>query len=84
MAGKTVEKMEVVVTVADTHIGRIAGVARQLAAAGLAGPQALGAAGIVTGRASPAGLAALRRVPGVTAVEAAGKVQLAPPDADIQ
>lgn len=84
MASKTVKTLEVVVTVADTHIDRIADVARQLSAAGLAAPQALGAAGIVTGKASAAGLAALRRVPGVQAVEAAGKVQLAPPDADIQ
>lgn len=84
MAGKTVKTLEVVVTVADTHIGRIDDVARQLAAAGLAAPQALGAAGIVTGKVSATGLAALRRVTGVLAVEAAGNVQLAPPDADIQ
>jgi hypothetical protein len=77
-------KVDVVVTVADSHTAHMADVLTRLCAAGLTSPQSLTSAGIVTGQASPLHMKALRQVAGVQAVEASGDVQLAPPDADVQ
>jgi hypothetical protein len=76
--------IEVVVTVDAGHLGRLADLCAELSAAGLQGPQALASAGLVIGNAPASRLPALRAVGGVTAVEASGTVQLAPPDADVQ
>lgn len=84
MTGKSKPKVQVSVTVEDTHLEKIASVARQLEAAGLGGSQTLASAGIITGHVSAESVAGLRKVAGVRAVESAGTVQIAPPDADIQ
>ena len=57
---------------------------QRLAAKGLTHGVALRDAGIITGRAAPHALDALRAEPGVAHVEPGGEVQLPPPDSDIQ
>ncbi len=84
MPHSTPAKVDVVVTVADSHTAHMADVVKQLRAAGMTAPQSLPSAGIVTGQVSPQKMKALRQVAGVQAVEASGDVQLAPPDADVQ
>lgn len=60
-------------------------VVAELRAAGLRVEQVMDAIGAVTGRVPEAELDALRAVPGVSAVEAAGRdFQLPPPDAPVQ
>jgi hypothetical protein len=77
-------KIDVVVTVADSHTAHMAEVVKHLRAAGLSAPQSLPNAGIVTGQASAQQMKAMRQVVGVQAVETSGDVQLAPPDAGVQ
>lgn len=84
MAGKSVAKVEVVVTVEDGHLDKIAAVAQRLKAAGLTASQTLAAAGVITGSVAPHGVASLKKVAGVRAVEASRGVQIAPPDSSIQ
>ncbi len=84
MPRKSVSNVEVVVTVAEGYRSKIAEVADRLKAAGLTSPQALESIGIVTGSVAPAALDHLGKVAGVVAVEEAGGVQIAPPDAEIQ
>ena len=81
---KAGDAVEVVVTVEQAHHHRLSEVVRALHAAGLVDTQTLAAAGLVTGRATPRHLAALKAVAGVQAVEASETVQIAPPDAGVQ
>lgn len=61
--------VEVVVSVDDAHAGKVGEVAAGLAAAGLTAATVQAALGTVAGRVDPAKLPALRKVPGVQAVE---------------
>lgn len=76
--------VEVVITIAEQHRSSIDAVAGRLKAAGLKNPQTLKSAGLITGTASAKKFSQLRGVNGVEAVEAAGTVQLAPPNSPIQ
>jgi hypothetical protein len=84
MPNTAAAKVDVVVTVADSHTDHLADVVKRLVAAGLTAHQSLPSAGIVTGQISKQKMLALRQIAGVQAVEASGEVQLAPPDADVQ
>lgn len=84
MTGKSVAKIEVVVTVEDGHLDKIVAVAQRLKAAGLTASQTLASAGIITGSVAQHGVAGLKKVAGVRAVEASRGVQIAPPDSSIQ
>lgn len=77
-------KTSVVVTVADSHLDRVTDLAEHMRQAGLSVDQVLGATGVVTGTASKAATARLRRLSGVQAVEAVDEVRIAPPDSEIQ
>ena len=70
----------VIVTVS----GEAEGVAEQLRAAGMTVEQVLGAVGIITGSVDAERRASLAAVPGVIAVELEQRIQLPPPDAEIQ
>ncbi|MDP9430541.1 MAG: hypothetical protein M3Q47_17525 [Actinomycetota bacterium] len=74
----------VIVTVDDAHLARVGAVAETLRERGLQVEQVLDEVGVISGH-LPAGrpLTALR-VDGVAAVEEAGRVRLAPPDAPVQ
>ena len=61
--------MEVIVTVADSHLGNVRSVADALRGAGLDVTGVLESTGIVTGSADPGVMAALRSIQGVAAVE---------------
>lgn len=78
------ESHDVVITVADENLADIEGLAQKLAAKGLGNANVLASAGLITGSAAPQALAGLEAEPGVTAVEAAGGVQIPPPDSEIQ
>jgi hypothetical protein len=78
------DRVEVKVTVDDAHVATLGSVAASLADAGLSVERELGSAGVVTGRAEPAALDALRAVPGVLHVELGETFQLPPPDSEIQ
>lgn len=85
MAGKkSVAKVEVVVTVKEEHRDKIAAVAKRLKAGGLSAKQTLASAGVITGSVAHHGVAGLKKIAGVRAVEASGGVQIAPPDSSIQ
>lgn len=68
--------VEVLVTVLDSHVGDLSGVASQLAAAGMTVLLLQPALGAVTGRAPAALLGGLRRVEGVDAVEIARRLEI--------
>ena len=59
-------------------------VGEQLRAAGMTVERVLGAVGIITGSIEAERRAALSAVPGVVAVELEQRIQLPPPDAEIQ
>ena len=86
-ARKTARKaadVEVIVTVADAHLSKLPALAAQLAAKGLKVAHTMESTGMISGSAPRGKLAQLRAVDGVTAVEASGSVQIAPPDAEVQ
>lgn len=62
----------------------VAEAARRLEAAGMQVEHRLEAIGSVAGRVAADGVARLRAVPGVSAVESIAPIQIAPPDADVQ
>ncbi len=75
---------KITVTVDDDHVAQVAGVAEELAAAGMNVEQVLGMVGIITGSAPSERRAELERLPGVAAVETEHTFQIAPPDAEVQ
>ena len=77
-------RRQVTVTVADSHAGEVDDLARRLAQAGMQVEQVLSVLGIVTGSLEDAQLAAVRRLPGVGAVEQQTTYRLPPPDAEVQ
>ena len=84
MPRKPVSKVDLVVTVADSHRAGIAEVAARLKAAGMGSLQTLHGAGLITGNAEAGAVARLGKVAGVQAVEASGEVHIAPPESDVQ
>jgi len=74
----------VTVLVADDHLDRMAEVVAGLRAAGLRVTAVHDALGTIAGDGEAADLGALRRVPGVAAIERDRTIQLPPPDADVQ
>lgn len=84
MSKASARSAAVVVTVADSHVDKLAELAQSLSSAGLTVDQILTASGIITGEASTASLARLRRMHGVKAVDESGAVRIAPPDAEVQ
>ena len=74
----------ILITVDEGHLVDIDAVAEGLRAAGMTVEQVLDAVGIVTGAVDSERRAALAAVPGVVAVELDRRVQLAPPDAEVQ
>lgn len=76
--------VDVVVTVADSHRGKIKGMASRLRSAGLGSLQVLEESGIVLGKAPASAFKRLQDVEGVIAVEKSEQVQIAPPDSKIQ
>ncbi len=84
MPSKSAAKIELVITVAESHLGQITDVADRLKTAGMTGLKTLHGAGIITGRAAAIALPKLGKVAGVQAVEQSGEMQIAPPESDIQ
>ena len=72
------------VSVADDHLGHFREVVRRMEKAGLKVEQQLEAVGVVSGSIDPARLPALEQVQGVTAVERAREVRIAPPESHVQ
>lgn len=72
----------VTVSVDDEHLPAIETVVAELSAHGMQVDQVLAMVGLVTGRAHDA--AALRTVAGVVSVDAETRVQLPPPEEDVQ
>ena len=86
-ARKTTTKaadIEVIVTVADEHLSKLPALAAQLMAKGLKVAHTMESTGMISGSAPRGKLAQLRAVDGVTAIEASGSMQIAPPDAEVQ
>jgi len=77
-------RRDVTVTVADSHAGRLDDLVGRLTRAGMEVTQVLSTLGVITGSVDDAQLPALAVVPGVGAVEPQTRVQLPPPDADVQ
>ena len=76
--------VEVIVTVADAHLPKLPALAARLAAKGLKVAHTMASTGMISGSVPHGKLAQLRALDGVTAVEASGSVQIAPPDAEVQ
>jgi hypothetical protein len=78
------KKVEVSVSVDDSHIGKIDVVKSGLESVGLDVDRVHGAIGVITGKVDAAAVKKLHRVAGVSAVEESQSYQIAPPDADVQ
>ena len=76
--------MPVTVTVADSHVADVEGVADRLRRAGMTVDAVLGAIGIVTGSVAREQLESLRALSGIAAVEQQQTFRIAPPDAEVQ
>jgi len=78
-------KIEVIVTVAEDRKANLKQIASELQIRGLELiVEPLEDLGMITGKALEMNLDQLKIVSGVTAVEKAGTVQIAPPDAEVQ
>lgn len=76
---------DITVIVDDAHLGSIAAVAQELAARGMTVDRVLPAAGCILGSVPVrSATAALRSVPGVTAVDPQVVLSVPAPDADVQ
>ena len=84
MSKKAPVSVPVVVTVSDDHMPTIRMLAQRLRKHGLVVTNTERSIGIIAGTAAPGVIDALRREPGVSAVELEGGVQIAPPDAEVQ
>jgi uncharacterized cupin superfamily protein len=82
MMGDDSPAVEVMVTMDDDH--DIDALSRRLSDKGLENAVGLAAIGVISGTVAPGRIAQLRAEPGVKAVEVAGQMGIAPPDADIQ
>lgn len=78
------DQLAVTVSVDDAHLEGIGRVADDLRSRGMRVEHVLATLGTVTGTIASQALEGLRAVPGVSDVELAREIQLAPPDADIQ
>jgi hypothetical protein len=78
------DRVEVLVSVDDKHIGEIKRIADDLARLGMDVDRLLGAIGVISGRVEKTKLRNLEGVPGVAEVEIAEQFQLPPPDSPIQ
>lgn len=76
--------VDVVVTVDDGHVDRLADVVARLQAAGMDVRDTLDAIGAVTGTVDESRLAALGDVDGVEHVERSRQYRVAPPESPIQ
>jgi hypothetical protein len=84
MSEHAMPNIEVVITVADDHLGNIKRLVAQLEGKGLKVSTTMENLGIISGTVAHADLPQLRNLKGVSAVESNTTVKLAPPDADIQ
>jgi hypothetical protein len=78
------DDVEAVVTLADDDIHRIGSVAKALTKKGFTVSHLMESSGIIAGSAKRQSLEGLRKTKGVAALEIAGEVSIAPPDADVQ
>jgi hypothetical protein len=78
-------KVEVIVTVAEDRKANLKQIASELQSRGLEiTGEPLESLGMISGKAAEENLDQLKNVNGVTAVEKAGTVQIAPPESDVQ
>ncbi|WP_068269267.1 hypothetical protein [Aldersonia kunmingensis] len=74
----------VTITIDDAALGDVHDIAEQARAAGLTVSSVLDTLGIITGSVDREAIAALARIPGVSAVEPEAGIGIAPPDSPIQ
>ena len=79
-----VKRKPVLVTLDDEQADKPGGVIARLKKAGLTKLKHLESIGIVSGEAPASKIEAIRKVPGVRAVEEDAPIQLPPPDAPVQ
>lgn len=72
------------VSVADDHLGNFSDVVARCRKAGMKIEHEMKTIGVISGSIDDAALEKLRRVKGVSQVEAESSFQLAPPDSDVQ
>ncbi len=84
MAVQGTPTVDVLISVASDHLDRFPEVVNQVVQAGLKVKRQLKITGVVTGSIEPRRVGALKRVPGVKAVETSRKYQLAPPEKTLQ
>jgi len=78
-------RVEVIITVAEDRRANLNQIASQLQSYGLdITGEPLESLGMICGKAAENNLDHLRHVDGVTAIEKAGTVQIAPPESDVQ
>jgi hypothetical protein len=78
-------KVEVIITVAEDRKANLKQIASELQRFGLEiTAEPLESLGMISGKAAEKNLDQLKNVNGVTAIEKAGTVQIAPPESDIQ
>ena len=78
------DDVEVLITIDEAARGRVKALASSLKKSGLNVSHVMESSGIVAGTVRRANFAKLERHKGVSAVEVAGEVSIAPPDADVQ
>jgi hypothetical protein len=84
MPRKAAARLEVVVTVGDSHTATIDDVADRLREKGLSVSHVMRSLGTIAGTATAASVERCKRLPGINAVEVMGTVQIAPPTSSIQ
>jgi hypothetical protein len=78
-------KVEVIITVTEDRKANLKQIASELQSFGLEiTAEPLESLGMISGKAAEKNLDQLKKVNGVTAIEKAGTVQIAPPESDIQ
>jgi hypothetical protein len=78
------DKVDLVISVDDEHLGRFSEVVKNVEDVGMAVDQQMEEIGVVTGSIEPEKVAPLSNVEGVSYVERSREFQIAPPDSDVQ
>ena len=77
-------KVSLLVSVDDEHLDRFSEVVKRAEAAGMEVEQKMEDLGVLAGSIDPEKVEPLRRVEGVSHVEESRRIQIPPPDSDVQ
>lgn len=84
MSKRSLSEVDVVISLEESFVSQLSELSEKLSGIGLKNVKQLENIGIITGRCNPKTLEKIRSVPGISAVETSGRVQISPPETELQ